>query len=86
MTDAQRDFATKPYKTEAGKELGIYKVANTSLYRVAFKSGGELPEKLSGMYTAPTMAAQAIESYLLNHKPDVPKNTVAKQKSSKNKE
>ena len=77
MTDAQRDFSVNKYETDAGKELGIYKVANTSLYKVAFKSGGEVPKELDGMWTAPTMAAQAIERYLAKRKMEknVPKNT-----------
>lgn len=66
------------FKTPNGKELKIYHVKNTALYKVAFTSGGELPEELSGMYTSPKFAQDAIEAYL------AVKNTKAEQKKTVN--
>lgn len=64
MTEAARDFAVGDHATEAGKELGIFKVAGTALYCVAFKSGGECPSELKGMWTEPRAAEAAIKGYL----------------------
>jgi len=54
--------------TEKGKDLGIYQVLNTSLYKIAFKQGGELPKELTGMYTSPRLAQETIDKYLNNRK------------------
>lgn len=58
--NTDRNFNTLP----SGKKLGIYKVANTALYTIAFTSGGELPAELSGAYTDAYQAQRAIERYL----------------------
>ncbi len=50
--------------TPNGKELKIYQVANTSLFKVAFTDGGALPEDLSGMWTNAKLAQEAISKYL----------------------
>lgn len=65
MTQAARDFSTKQTKDpKNGREFAIFKVANTSLYRIAFKgSGGEVPEKLQGMFTSPSLAQKELEMY-----------------------
>jgi len=76
MTDQlERNHAVKNYETPAGKEIGIFKVANTSLYRIGFLQGGEVPLALSGMFTAPSKAVQAIESYLAKRERDENRNT-----------
>lgn len=77
--DTNRNHNHKEHKTEAGKELGIYRVANTALYKIAFTSGGELPKALEGMYTSPSKAMTAIEGYLATHKP---RKTTASKKTA----
>ena len=52
------------WKTPAGKEIGLRLANNTSLWEVEFKSGGQLPKELGGMYTNTASAAMAIEKYL----------------------
>lgn len=64
MTEAARNFSVKDNVTPGGKALGVYKVANTSLYCIAFKNGGEKPKKLSGMWTDPMQAQRAIDAYI----------------------
>ncbi len=72
MEELERNHSIKGLKTPNGKEIGIYRVANTALYRIAFVTGGEVPRELEGMFTAPSMAAKAIEAYLKNYKPRKP--------------
>lgn len=98
MQEQERNFTTEELKTDAGKELAVYKIANSSLYKVAFTSGGQLPTELDGMWTNPVMAQKSIKAYLAKRKnisakeetvfkqevapSDVPKNTVSKKKTS----
>lgn len=60
----ERNFITQELKTAGGKDLAVFKIANTSLYRVAFTSGGQIPEPLEGAWTDPVMAQRSIVSYL----------------------
>ena len=62
--ETNRNFAIDNLETKAGKGLGIYKVSNTSLYRVAFTTGGQLPSELDGMWTDPVMAQKTVKAYL----------------------
>lgn len=62
--ETNRNYAIEELSTNGGKTLGVYKVANTSLYRVSFTSGGQVPESLLGMWTDPVMAQKAIKGYL----------------------
>lgn len=50
--------------TPKGKEIKIYKVANSALYKVAFTDGGELPDSLKGRWTNPKLAQDSIDTYL----------------------
>jgi len=46
------------------KELVIERVANTALYALRFKGGGELPKALKGAsYTSPALAQREIDNY-----------------------
>ena len=45
------------------KEVKIFLKQNTSLYMLAFTSGGEIPEKLSGCYTSAILAVDAVKAY-----------------------
>lgn len=60
MNNTERNFNTLP----SGKKLGIYKIANTALYKIAFTSGGELPKELQGAFTDAYQAQRAIGAYL----------------------
>lgn len=46
------------------KRFVIEPVLATSLVRVRFEGGGEVPASLSGSYTTPAAAQQAIDVYL----------------------
>lgn len=46
------------------KELQVVKEVNSSLYRIKFEGGGELPKALSGRYTSTKLAQDAINNYL----------------------
>ena len=54
----------EPNVTPKGKEIKIYQIANTSLFKVAFTDGGQLPEDLSGKWTNPKLAQDAVDKYL----------------------
>jgi len=46
------------------KELEVVKVANTSLFALRFKGGGQLPEELNGsMWTSADLAEKEIQQY-----------------------
>lgn len=56
---------TEEFKLPSEKEFAIFKVANTALYRIGFKDGGELPKELKNqMFTTHVLAAKAIKDYL----------------------
>jgi len=59
-----REDAINKHYTPEGVQVRIHKVANSSLVRVAFSSGGELPAKLSGMWTSAQLAEKDIRDYL----------------------
>jgi hypothetical protein len=80
MTEANRDFAVEEHATVNGKEIGVYKVAGTSLYCIAFKSGGEIPADLQGKWTEPRAAERAIVGYLM--KQEVAAQQKAEKKSA----
>lgn len=56
------------FVTENGKELKIFQIKNSALYKVAFATGGELPPELDQMFTNPLIASKAIEKYLEKRK------------------
>ena len=64
LNQVTRDQAIKDLITPNGKQLGIYHVKNTALYKVAFQSGGELPKELEGMWTDTSRAHDAAQKYL----------------------
>lgn len=68
MTDAlqqmTQDQAIKELITPNGKQVGIYHVKNTALYKTAFQSGGELPPELNGMFTDTHRAYEAARKYV----------------------
>jgi len=51
--------------TPNGKEIYLVKRKNTPLRRLAFGSGGELPEHLQGGYSDIKAAQNAVDDYLL---------------------
>tara|TARA_R100001086_G_scaffold250107_1_gene193961 strand:+ start:35972 stop:36223 length:252 start_codon:yes stop_codon:yes gene_type:complete len=52
-------------RTPAGKQMGICKVANSSLWRIRWEEGGELPDGLEGQrFTSADYAQKEIEAYL----------------------
>lgn len=52
------------FETPKGKEVSTFVCPKTSLYRIKFVPGGELPAQLSGLYTSETLADQAIQEYI----------------------
>lgn len=42
------------------KNVKVVHITGTSLYALAFTSGGELPKELAGMWTSPEKAAAAV--------------------------
>lgn len=62
MLDRYTAFAQN--RTPAGKQLGIAKVSNTSLFAIRWEEGGELPEELGGRFTNQDLAQKEIEGYL----------------------
>lgn len=52
------------FTTTKGKDVATFICPKTSLHRIKFVQGGELPEKLSGVYTSEALADQAIVQYL----------------------
>ena len=61
---AKKEEGMKNFQTPEGKTLALRHVANTSLYRVVFEGGGEMPESLKGMFTGIKEANEAIRKYL----------------------
>jgi len=62
------NWASKEFQLPTGDKLGVFKVANTSLYRVGFVSktanGRTVPSPYDGMYTSPDAAQKDILTYL----------------------
>lgn len=53
----------KSIHTTAGKKLDLVIDQKTSLYKFQFAPGGELPEELTGVFTAERYAIQALNRY-----------------------
>lgn len=52
------------FTTPKGKDVATFICPKTTLHRIKFVQGGELPEKLTGLYTSEALADQAIVAYL----------------------
>jgi len=57
------------FTTEYGKDVATFVCPKTAHYRIKFVQGGELPERLSGLYTSEGLADQAIRHYIEDDKP-----------------
>ena len=57
------------FTTEYGKDVATFVCPKTNHHRIKFVQGGELPEKLAGLYTSEALANQAICQYLEEDKP-----------------
>lgn len=64
LNQMTREQAINDLVTPNGKRVGIYHVRNTSLYKPAFESGGELPPELNSMYTDAPRATKAAREYV----------------------
>ena len=64
----------KSYVTPAGKTIELKVKENTSLIKVYFGQGGEIPEALSGLFTSEKEAEKAILFYLDQVKDKQPKS------------
>lgn len=54
----------KTFETPNGKTIQLQIKEGSSLIRISFAQGGELPEELSGLYTSERDAEKAILFYL----------------------
>lgn len=54
----------RKWTTPGGKDIELEYAKNTSLIKIRFVGGGELPEELSGLYTEESSAEKAIIAYL----------------------
>lgn len=52
------------FTTPKGKDVATFICPKTAMHRIKFVQGGELPEKLTGVYTSERLADQAIATYL----------------------
>lgn len=52
------------FTTPNDKEIQIFIDESTAQHRVQFKSGGELPVELTGIFTSAAIARVAVQSYL----------------------
>ncbi len=50
--------------TANGKEIEIVPQEGSRHYKIQFKSGGQLPDSLSGLYTSHHMAKRDVNTYL----------------------
>jgi hypothetical protein len=66
--------------TPNGKEIYMMRKPNAPLRRIAFGSGGQLPECLEGGYSSVLMAQSAVDSYIAELE-----DAAAKQKGRKSK-
>jgi hypothetical protein len=57
------------FTTAYGKDVAPYIDKTSSMYRIKFVQGGELPECLEGIFTSEARAIQAIVSYIESDKP-----------------
>lgn len=72
MATAKKDTTPRTVaKVEAGenkKKMVVMRKEGTTLWCIGFENGGEVPQKLSGLYTSIPVAEIAIENYLANRK------------------
>lgn len=60
-----RYTAMQQNRSPNGKQMGIAKVKNSSLYCIKWEGGGELPDGLDGQrFTSADLAQKEIEAYL----------------------
>lgn len=52
------------FTTPKGKDVATFVCPKTAHYRIKFVQGGELPEKLTGVYTSERLADEAITNYI----------------------
>lgn len=64
LNQMTQEQAVKDLVTPNGKKIGIYHVKNSSLYKAAFESGGELPPELDQMFTDTDRAYKKAQSYV----------------------
>lgn len=64
LNQMTQEQAVKDLVTPNGKKIGIYHVKNSSLYKAAFESGGELPPELNQMFTDTERAYKKAQSYV----------------------
>jgi hypothetical protein len=57
------------FTTAYGKDVAAYVDKTSSMYRVKFVQGGEIPECLEGIFTSEEKANIAIRSYIESDKP-----------------
>lgn len=72
------ELEDREYRSSKEKNLKICKVKNSGLFAIKFVGGGQLPDDLSGMFTAPALAEKAIEK----HMEPKPKRTIKKETAS----
>lgn len=65
-------------ETPEGKKIEVFPVEGTSLWAIRFKSGGQLPEELSGKWVKRKDAVKEMSKYLN-------KRSKKKRKNGKNK-
>lgn len=53
--------------TAGGKEVGVRLKPASTLYEIAFKTGGELPKELQGSYTLISAAEHVIKMWVEAH-------------------
>lgn len=49
----------------SGKEIGYKEIGQNRFKQICFKSGGEIPKELQGMWTDPMSIEKAIKSYVI---------------------
>lgn len=59
----------KEWESWGGKKIQLVVDKGTSLYKLQFNPGGELPQELSGFYTQEKFAEAAVSKYLDGSKP-----------------
>lgn len=84
-----RHSALEKSLTPNGKEMGMAKVKNSSLYCLAWRDGGELPAQLQGhKFTSQVEAGKAIQAFLRTlwdeHDKAVEKQEKAKERAARN--
>ena len=52
------------FTTPNGKDVATFICPKSAHHRIKFVQGGELPEKLTGVYTSERLADQAIINYI----------------------